>query len=370
MRTTIGVMFGGKSGEHEVSLVSGTTVMEFLDKSRYRVFALGIRKDGSPATAAESRRMLHHPLPEVDTVDLVIRPAASGRFIELRGRLADGAEICFDAVFPVLHGTYGEDGTIQGLLDMCEIPYVGCGVLGSAAGMDKVAMKALFRDAGLPVVPCRVLTREDSPEKLAAVQADILSKLGLPCFVKPARLGSSVGISKAKSAAELEAAIALAFRFDYKVLVEQGINAREIECSVIGHFQGRASQPGEIVPSREFYDYTAKYIDDQSTLLLPAALDPATTERIRELAARAFEAVGGEGFARVDFLLDRDNGALYGHEVNTIPGFTEISMFPKLWGISGLPLPQLLDELIRLALQRHSWRQALCTSYQAENVAR
>ena len=363
MRIIVGVLFGGKSGEHEVSLVSGTTVMKHLDKSRYRVFAIGIRKDGSPATASESRQMLHHELPDVETAELVIRPSPGGSFVELAGRTGAGAEIRFDLIFPVLHGTFGEDGTIQGLLDMCELPYAGCGVLGSAAGMDKAIMKSLFRDAGLPVVPFRVLTRENTPEIPESLRATLLAELGLPCFVKPARLGSSVGISKVKHPEDLAEAIATAFRYDYKILVEKGVDAREIECSVIGHFHGRASLPGEIVPWGEFYDYSAKYKDDRSRLILPALLPPEVTERVRELACRAFESVGGEGYARVDFLLDKQTGSLYVNEVNTIPGFTEISMFPKLWGISGLPLPELLDTLVQLALERHRRRQSISTSY-------
>lgn len=359
----IGVLFGGKSGEHEVSLVSGTTVMANLDPARYRVSAIGIRKDGSLAAPDEARRMLRRPLPHVACPEVILRSASAGRFLEIAARSADGAETAFDVLFPVLHGTYGEDGTIQGLLDMAEVPCVGCGVLGSAAGMDKEIMKQLFAAAGLPLVPHRAVTRGDWRADAGALERRLIEALGLPLFVKPARLGSSVGISKVRAAAALGPALALAFDYDYKVIVEWGVPAREIECSVMGNQALRASLPGEILPSNEWYDYNAKYVDNRSDLLLPAPLDPALTERVRELAVRALAAIGGEGYGRVDFLLDRDTGDLYVNEINTIPGFTEISMFPKLWGVTGVPLSALLDELVRLALERHAWRAALRTSY-------
>lgn len=360
---TIGVFFGGKSGEHEVSLVSGTNVSASLDKGKYRVLALGIRKDGSPASAAESRSMLRQNLPEVIPAMAAIRGGSSDRFIEIEAVAEDGAIIPLDLFFPVLHGTFGEDGTIQGLLEMTGKPYVGCGVLSSAVGMDKEIMKKLFQQAGLPQVPFLAFYRDDWFADSPALRERVLREIALPCFVKPARLGSSVGISKVKTAGDLDAAMALAFSYDYKVVVEVGVSAREIECSTMGNGRIRTSLPGEIVPSREFYDYEAKYEDDHSRLILPAELDAPTVEKVRALAVRAFAAVGAEGYARVDFLLDRRDGTLYVNEVNTIPGFTAISMFPKLWSLEGLGVTALLDELIRLALERHRWKAALKTSY-------
>jgi D-alanine-D-alanine ligase len=359
----IGVLFGGKSGEHEVSLVSGTAIMANLNRARFRVHAVGIRKDGSLASPAEARAMLQRELPDVLTPEIGVRPARAGRMIEIFGR-EGGAEVAFDLFFPVLHGTFGEDGTVQGLLEMTETPLVGCGVLGSAAGMDKEIMKQLFRAEGLPVVSSLTLTPADWPARRAELVPKLVDTLGLPLFVKPARLGSSVGISKVNRAGELADAVDEAFAYDYKVLVEKGVDAREIECSVMGNDAIRASLPGEIVPSNEFYDYAAKYVDDRSELRLPAPLEPAQVDQIRGLAVRAFRSIGGEGYARVDFLLDRRDGRVYVNEVNTIPGFTEISMFPKLWSLSGIGLPQLLDELADLALERGERKRRLKTSYE------
>jgi D-alanine-D-alanine ligase len=360
----IGVFFGGKSGEHEVSLVSGTTIMANLNRARFRVSAIGIRKDGSLASPVEARAMLRRELPDVATPEIGIRPAREGRFVEIYGRDSGGAETRFDLFFPVLHGPFGEDGTIQGLLEMSETPLVGCGVLGSSAGMDKEILKQLFRAEGLPVLASVTLAPADWPSGGPGLLRKLADTLGLPLFVKPARLGSSVGISKVSRIEDLSRALDEAFAYDYKVLVETGIPAREIECSVMGNDNIRASLPGEIVPSNEFYDYAAKYLDNRSELKLPAPLEPGQVEAVRGLAVRAFRAIGGEGYARVDFLLDRRDGTLYVNEVNTIPGFTEISMFPKLWGLSGIGLGQLLDELADLALQRAERKRRLKTSYE------
>ena len=359
----IGVLFGGKSGEHEVSLVSGTSIMAHLNRARFRVHAIGIRKDGSLASPAEARAMLQRELPDVRTPEIGVRPARAGRLVEIFGR-EGGTEVAFDLFFPVLHGTFGEDGTVQGLLEMTETPLVGCSVLGSAAGMDKEVMKQLFRAEGLPVVSSLTLTPADWPARRDELVPKLVDTLGLPLFVKPARLGSSVGISKANRAGELAAAVDEAFAYDYKVLVEKGVDAREIECSVMGNDVIRASLPGEIVPSNEFYDYAAKYVDNRSELRLPAPLEPEQVDEVRNLAVRAFRAIGGEGYARVDFLLDRQDGQVYVNEVNTIPGFTEISMFPKLWSLTGISLPQLLDELADLALERGERKRRLKTSYE------
>jgi D-alanine-D-alanine ligase len=258
-----------------------------------------------------------------------------------------------DVIFPVLHGTFGEDGTVQGLLELADIPYIGAGVLASAAGMDKDVMKRLFRDAGLPVVPWELVLRADWEKDPAAVRKRIERKLRYPLFVKPANLGSSVGITKTHGPLELPAAMNLAAQYDRKILVEKGIDAREIECSVLGNDAPQASVPGEVVPVNEFYDYEAKYIKEGSDLIIPASLTARQTKRVQELAVRAFQAIDGAGMGRVDFLLDRKTGKVYVNEINTIPGFTSISMYPKLWEASGVPYSQLLDRLIELALERH-----------------
>jgi D-alanine-D-alanine ligase len=268
-----------------------------------------------------------------------------------------------DVVFPVLHGPYGEDGTVQGLLELANVPYVGCGVLGSAVGMDKAVMKTLFTAAGLPVGPYLVVLR---PEWLAdplGVTARVVSTLGYPVFVKPANLGSSVGISKATSDQTFVEAMTMALEFDRKIVIEAAVpQAREIECAVLGNDNPRASVPGEVIPSREFYDYQAKYLDNASTILIPAALSDAQVADIQRLSLSAFRAVDGAGMSRVDFLMAAKTGEIFVNEVNTIPGFTTVSMYPKMWEASGLPYAQLLEELIRLALERHGEKQRLRTS--------
>jgi D-alanine-D-alanine ligase len=266
-------------------------------------------------------------------------------------------------VFPVLHGPYGEDGTVQGLFELANIPYVGAGVLASAVGMDKAVMKLVFAARGLPICDYEVVLKRDWLKDEHAILHTVVGRLGLPVFVKPANLGSSVGISKAKHAAELRAAITLAAEFDRKIVVEAAVpQAREIECAVLGNDEPEASVPGEIITSREFYDYEAKYLDDASKTVIPASLTEARTEEIRTLAVAAFKAIDGAGMARVDFLLGGDSGNLYVNEVNTIPGFTTISMYSKMWEASGLSYPALLDRLIALALERHADKQQLRTS--------
>jgi D-alanine-D-alanine ligase len=351
-RIRVGVLFGGRSGEHEVSLVSAASVMRALDAAKYQVVPIGISREGRWHMGSGSRR----PLSEVFKKGQAVIPAADpsgpkffahdaqGRATRVRG---------VDVIFPVLHGTFGEDGTIQGLLELAGIPYVGAGVLGSAAGMDKDVMKRLFRDSGLPVVEWVVVLRNEWKQGTARLRKLIESKLGYPLFVKPANLGSSVGISKVHSRPELGPAIDLAAGYDRKVIVEKGLDAREIECSVLGNDSPQASVPGEIVPLNEFYDYEAKYVKEGSELVIPAKLSRDATRCVQELAIRAFRAVDCAGMARVDFLLDRPSGKLFVNELNTIPGFTPISMYPKMWEASGLPYPALLDRLIELALERH-----------------
>jgi D-alanine-D-alanine ligase len=359
----VAVLFGGCSGEHEVSLVSGTTVMSHLDKERYRVFAVGIRRDGSFASAPETAEMLREPLEDVEPVS--IRPVASegSRLVDLVGWLPPGEEVVFDLWFPVLHGPFGEDGTMQGLLEMTARPYVGCGVQVSSAGMDKEMTKRILRESALPVIDWVTVYWDEWDNDRDGCTARIIEGVGTPCFVKPCRMGSSVGVTRAGSVDEIEAAVTLALDYDYKVVVEKALVAREFECAVMGNRDIKATGPGEILPSREFYDYSAKYLDgDGSKLLIPAPVSGELSERMRVLAAEAFQSLGGEGFARVDFLQDERSEELYVNEINTIPGFTEISMFPKLWANEGWEVRQLLDHLVDLGLERFRWKKRLKTA--------
>jgi D-alanine-D-alanine ligase len=344
-RLKVALLFGGRSGEHEVSVRSAASVAQGL-AVRHEVLPVlvdpagnWLLQSGSPSAQGG------------EPVFLTPAPADQGR---LR-RLSDARFTAEpDIYFPVLHGTYGEDGTVQGLLELAGVPYVGSGVAASAAGMDKELMKALFAQTGLPQVPYRVLHHGDDPRALLA--------LGLPLFVKPANLGSSVGVSKVKSEAELPAALERAFTYDRKLMIEAGADVREIEVSVLGNDRPSASVPGEIVPDREFYDYESKYsADSRTTLHIPALIDDATRQEVQALAVRAFRALDGAGYARVDFFLERNTGRLLLNEINTIPGFTSISMFPKLWEASGVSYTDLLSQLVELGLARHRERAALRT---------
>ena len=350
----VGVIYGGRSGEHEVSVASAASIFRHLDSARYEALPIRIDKSG--------RWTLGGKVPEAISAAAVLEQGKSEALQPVAPSTAI-AETGLDVVFPVLHGPFGEDGTVQGLLELANVPYVGAGVLGSAAGMDKAVMKTLFTAHGLPIVKHLTILRPDWVRRTAAVSEQVRETLGYPVFVKPANLGSSVGISKAKSSPDLAGAVALALEFDRKVVIEAAVaDAREIECAVLGNDDPRASIVGEIVPAGEFYDYAAKYLDDTSQLLIPAPLDAATAARIQQLAIAAFQAAEGAGMARVDFLVGRKSGDVYVNEVNTIPGFTTISMYPKLWDASGLPYPALLDRLIALALERHAEKQRLKTS--------
>ena len=362
----VGVLFGGRSAEHEVSLVSAASVLRGLDSKKFEVIPIGITKEGrwvlprQLSSGDPTHAQLRRALTDGQAVSL---PAEPGAGAVSRREAEPHAPLQFDVIFPVLHGTFGEDGTVQGLLELADIPYVGAGVLGSALGMDKEVQKRLFLQAKLPVGKfVSVLRREWEAARAAVLQR--ARGVRLPVFVKPANLGSSVGITKVKRAGELEAAIEHAFEFDRKVLVEQGIAGREIEVSVLGNDEPRASVPGEVIPAREFYDYTAKYLEDSTRFLVPAKLKPAQMRRFQELAVAAFRALDCAGMARVDFLLERRSGRIYLNEVNTIPGFTAISMYPKLWEASGLPYAKLLERLIELALERH--REKLRTRFSIE----
>lgn len=360
----VGLVFGGRSGEHEVSLASATSVMANLDKEKYDVVPIGITKEGSwllgvapPQLLSAEQSASHEEGLERSTAVTLTGDPSLRRLIPVRGSEQLGIEGALDVVFPVLHGTYGEDGALQGLLEMANVPYVGCGVLGSALGMDKEKMKMIFSSVGLSVVEALTYRRnewERSPEEiLDAVE----HRLGYPCFVKPVNLGSSVGVNKAHHRDELAHAIRVAAEYDRKIIIERGINCRELECSVLGNDEPIASVVGEVVPSNEFYDYNAKYIDGKSHVIIPAAIPQATAEQVRRWAVQAFTALDLSGLSRVDFFLEKETGQVYINEVNTIPGFTQISMYPKLWEASGLPYAQLLDRLIELAIERHEDRQ-------------
>ncbi len=355
----VGVVFGGRSGEHEVSLVSAKGIMGAMDKNKYEIIPIGITKEGRWITKGDPMKVLEARAYE---------PPRSE--IDKEGELISGIQDDFpqvDVIFPVLHGPYGEDGTVQGLLELADIPYVGAGVLASAVAMDKSITKAIFQAKGLPVVEHLIIKRKRWESEPEAVIEEIEGKLGYPCFTKPANLGSSVGVSKVHGRSELAPALDLAARYDRKMLAERAVNnAREIEVSVLGNDDPIASVPGEIIPCREFYDYRAKYIDDRSELLIPAPLSPKLTERVRELAIAAYLAIDCAGMARVDFLMDSDTEELFISEVNTIPGFTPISMYPKLWEASGISYSELIDRLIELALERYADKSRSETSYTLE----
>jgi len=372
----LGVLFGGRSGEHEVSLTSAAAVMKALDPEKYEIVPVGITPEGRWRVGSKALGLLagaagDNPAPRTAPLQSVLEegravtpsvdPTGPKLLPIAKSSAAVNSRPEVDVIFPVLHGTFGEDGTIQGLLELADVPYVGAGVLASAAGMDKDVMKRLFRDAGLPVVPWEMVLRREWEDDPAGVRRKIKKRLRFPLFVKPANLGSSVGITKVHSPEEFQAGMDLAAQYDRKILVEKAVDAREIECAVLGNDQPEASLPGEIVPVNEFYDYEAKYIKEGSKLLIPARLSRRQIKRVQDLAVRAFKAIDGAGMGRVDFLLDRKNGKLFLLEINTIPGFTSISMYPKLWEATGVPYSKLLDRLVELALERH--REKLRTRY-------
>ena len=383
-RVRVGILYGGRSGEHEVSLASAAAVFANLDRARYEPVAIRIEKDGRwaladrPPTAMSAAAVIEQARLEA------ARPARPGREVHMVARPSDETMLSIDrasspasvepaqavvtglnldVIFPVLHGPYGEDGTIQGLLELANVPYVGAGVLASSVGMDKAMMKVVFTAAGLPVCPYRTVLRRNWETRRDDLLRELERDLGFPMFVKPANLGSSVGISKAKNGAGLADAIDLAGSYDRKIVIEAAVpDAREIECAVLGNDEPIASLPGEVIPSREFYDYEAKYIDEGSQTVIPADLPAAAVKEVQRLSIAAFQAIDCAGMARVDFLLSRSSGALFVNEVNTIPGFTTISMYSKMWAASGVSYPELLDRLIALARERHAEKQQLRTS--------
>ena len=353
----VGVIFGGRSGEHEVSIASAAAIFKHLDPARYDAVPIKIAKDGRWALGTAAPKALSAADVHKQAAPEALVPVDPSAALE---------DSRVDVVFPVLHGPYGEDGTVQGLLELANVPYVGAGVLGSAVGMDKAVMKALFAADSLPIVPHLTVLRRDWERAPADITGAVARDLSYPVFVKPANLGSSVGISKAISDESLAGAMRLAFEFDRKVVVEAGVpDAREIECAVLGNDDPEASVPGEIIVTHAdgFYSYAAKYLDPNgASWQIPADIAPETAAVVRRLSVQAFKALELAGMARVDFFLGRQSGAVFLNEVNTIPGFTTISMYPKMWEASGLSYPALLDRLIALAIERHAEKQRLRTS--------
>lgn len=365
----VGVIFGGRSGEHEVSLNSAQSVMRALNPDKYEVIPIGIDKNGRwltgdvVGTLTEGKSSSHHAalLPDPETTGLM--------------QLDEGDEVGLtavsqlDVIFPVLHGPYGEDGTVQGLLELANLPYVGAGVVGSAVGMDKAIFKQVMTANGLPVLPWLLVKSNEWRQRPYDIIAQIEAILVYPVFTKPANLGSSVGISKCNDRDELRAGLDEAAGYDRRIVVEQGANVRELEVSVLGNDDPVASVVGEVRPRREFYDYVAKYVSDDSELIIPADLSEAQSDEVRRLAVQAYKAIDCAGLGRVDLLLDVGNGRFYLNEINTIPGFTRISMYPKLWEASGLPYSQLLDKLIDLAIERHEEKELLKKTFESTDSA-
>lgn len=340
-KTKVALLFGGRSAEHEISLISASSIHKNLDREKYDATCIYINKQGFWRVVAS---------PSLPQSELNKGPFSG--FLPW-GDQSPAHPVEADIYFPVLHGPYGEDGTIQGILEMADVPYVGAAVLASAVGMDKAISKSLFRDKGLPVVKHLVITETLWDERPSEILDRILKEIPLPLFVKPANMGSSVGISKVTDRSQTEPALLTAFEHDTKILVEQGIAGREIECSVLGDAHPEASLPGELIPYREFYDYEDKYVEGKTTFQIPAELPRELSKEIRRIAVEAFRTIDCSGMARVDFFLQAGTGEIFLNEINTIPGFTEISMYPKLWEVSGLPYPKLLDRLIDLGFRRH-----------------
>ncbi|HQZ89197.1 MAG TPA: D-alanine--D-alanine ligase family protein [Thermomicrobiales bacterium] len=363
-RVRVGVVFGGRSGEHDVSLRSAQTVMSALEAAGHQVVPIGVTRQGAWLTSGDPMGELQAQSPLFAlTDDGRSRGSVLDEVEELSLRARGSAEVAvipaenwagsFDVIFPVLHGPMGEDGAVQGLFELAGLPYVGAGVMASAVAMDKAISKQVLAHAGIPQTPWLAVLRKEWDRFPESVVADVERELGYPCFVKPANLGSSVGVTKAHSASELPAAMAEAGRHDRKIVIEKGVDARELEVSVLGNDEPTASTVGEVVPGHEFYDYEDKYVDDSSQLIIPAMIPDEVAEEVRGLAIRAFRTLDCAGMARVDFFLERQTNRVLLNEINTIPGFTAISMYPKLWEASGIPLPDLVERLIGLAIERH-----------------
>ncbi|MFL2651930.1 MAG: D-alanine--D-alanine ligase family protein [Anaerolineales bacterium] len=367
----IGILFGGRSGEHEVSLRSARSVLQAIDREKYSVSLIGITKNGrwiggeNPLAALEDGDEAIEQCP--DTI-LLIDPVDNSLMQISRNRNDETIYINktedLDVIFPVLHGSFGEDGAVQGLFELADIPYVGSGLVGSSVGMDKGVFKSVMCSAGLPVLPSMTVNRSEYRSDTTIMVDRIIRQLNLPVFIKPANLGSSVGITKASNIGELKSGLDEASKWDRRIVIEEGVDAREIEVSVLGNDDPQVSIAGEVVPQRDFYDYDAKYVSDDSELLIPAPISPDQLVRIQEMAIAAYKAVDCSGMARVDFLLDKSSGKVWINELNTIPGFTNISMYPKLWQASGIEYPELIDKLIELALERKEQRDAMERSFE------
>ena len=361
-RLRVGVLFGGRSGEHEVSLQSARAVMRALEQAGHEVVPIGITKQGRWLVSGDPLQALSSGQTRGEQAATMLPEPGQEGLVALSGEKVHTASL--DVVFPVLHGTYGEDGTVQGLFELAGVAYVGSGVLGSALGMDKLVQKTLWRGLGLPIVDFVAIERcrlESEPDD---VLDEVEKSFGYPCFCKPVNLGSSVGVHKAHHRAELHAGLVDAARYDADLLVERGIDARELECSVLGNREPIASVVGEVLSAEEFYSYRAKYLDAGSRTVIPADIPAETAEQVRRLALRAFKAVKACGLARVDFFLERGTSKLYLNEINTMPGFTQISMYPKLWEASGLSFAKLVDRLVQLGLERFEERSRNETNYQ------
>jgi D-alanine-D-alanine ligase len=358
----VGVLFGGRSGEHEVSLASAASVIRGLDPQKYEAVPIGITKEGHWLVGAGAQKMLPEVLKAGQRVVMSADPTETALIALDGGGAAGGQKL--DVIFPVIHGTFGEDGAMQGLLELAGLPFVGAGVLGSAIGMDKDVAKKLMQVAGIPVVPWIAVQRADWERNPKEIRRAVEKKFKYPVFVKPATLGSSVGMTKVHSRAELGPALDLAAEFAVKILVERAVSAREIEVSVLGNHDPKASIPGEILPHREFYDYAAKYLEEGTQLLIPAKLKKSEIKKVQAMAVTAFKALELSGMARVDFFIEKRGGKIFLNEVNTIPGFTSISMYPKLWEADGIPFRELIGKLIELALEQH--REKARTKYQIE----
>jgi D-alanine-D-alanine ligase len=361
----VGVIFGGRSGEHEVSLTSAKGIMNAIDKDKYDVIPIGITKTGRWLTGGNVHQRLLEAAAEHPVIESELKRTSPGESSQALTKLALGitGTGTLDVVFPVLHGPLGEDGTIQGFFELVGIPYVGAGVTASATGMDKAVCKDIFRAHGLPIVNHRVFLRKQWQDDPESVITECEMAMPYPMFVKPANMGSSVGVHKVRNQAEFQAGLDDAAQYDRKLIIEQGLEAREIEVSVLGNDDPIASVPGEIIPSREFYSYAAKYLDDSSDLLIPAPISPEHTELIQHLAIMAFKALDAAGLARCDFLLEKATGEVFLNELNTMPGFTPISMYPKLWEASGISYTELIDRLIELAIERFEDRQQSQTTF-------
>jgi D-alanine-D-alanine ligase len=357
-KINLGILFGGKSAEHEISLRSARSLIQAVDREKYNLLLIGVSRDGKWYLRKDISSPEKSNAIESGHGELLMRKEAEGSSLLPEGKSGDLLKL--DVVFPIMHGSYGEDGTIQGFLKALDIPFVGVDLMASAIGMDKDMAKRIWRDAGIPIARYRCLTRRDLSN---LDQSSIVEELGLPLFVKPAKAGSSVGVHKVIAARDLRAAVEDALRYDHKVLVEEAVPGREVECAVLGNEEPRASILGEIIPQSDFYSYQAKYLDENGAVLkIPAEVSPDVEKAIRDAAILAFRSIEGEGLSRVDFFLKPD-GSFVINEINTMPGFTEISMYPKLWEHTGVPYPELIDRLVGLALERHERDKNLKTSF-------